>query len=170
LTSATTIRPFEEPDWPQVSAILGAIIKSGEYYTFDPATPDEEIKNIWIKTPQETYVAADSATGRVLGTYFLKPNWPGLGSHVANAGYAVAEDAQGRGIASAMCDHSIARAKELGFRAMQFNFVVATNERAVKLWQRHGFAIIGTLPDAFRHSKLGYVDVHIMFRSFAENT
>lgn len=163
--SAPMIRRFEDRDWPEVNAILGAIIRSGEYYTFDPATSDEEIHNIWIKTPKETYVAIDSPSGAVLGTYFLKPNWPGLGSHIANAGYAVAENAQGRGVASAMCEHSITRAKALNFRGMQFNFVVATNARAVKLWQKHGFEITGTLPGAFRHLKLGYVDVHIMFRN-----
>jgi L-amino acid N-acyltransferase YncA len=168
-SSSPTIRLFEDRDWPEVCAILRTIIRSGEYYAFDPATSDDEIKNIWIKTPHETsgetYVAIDNETGSVLGTYYLKPNWPGLGAHVANAGYAVAETAQGRGIASAMCEHSITRAKQLNFKAMQFNFVVSTNTRAVKLWQRHGFEIIGTLPGAFRHSKLGYVDVHVMFRN-----
>jgi L-amino acid N-acyltransferase YncA len=168
VTSPFLLRRYESHDWPEVCAILQTIIRSGEYYTFDPATPDKEIEKIWIKTPQEasgaTYVAVDNASGQVLGTYFLKSNWPGLGSHIANAGYAVAEHAQGRGIASAMCEHSIAKAKDLGFRGMQFNFVVATNTRAVKLWQKHGFEIRGTIPAAFQHSKQGYVDVHIMFR------
>lgn len=161
---AQTIRPFHERDWPQVCAILRNIIQSGESYAFDPATRDDEIYDIWIKTPQETYVVADHISGEVLGTYYVKPNWPGLGAHVANAGYAVAEFAQGKGLASAMCEHSLIRAKELAFKAMQFNFVVSTNTRAVKLWQRHGFDTIGTLPGAFQHRKLGLVDVHIMFR------
>jgi ribosomal protein S18 acetylase RimI-like enzyme len=166
--SLLTIRLYEPSDWPEVAPILRAIIQSGEYYTFDPATPDEEIEQIWIKTPKasggETYVAIDNDSNTVLGTYFLKQNWPGLGAHIANAGYAVAQHAQGQGIASAMCEHSIARAKELLFRGMQFNFVVATNTRAVKLWQKHGFQILGTAPDAFHHQKQGYTDVHIMFR------
>lgn len=163
-TAPLVIRLFEPRDWPQVASILGAIIRSGEFYAFDPTTSDDEIHNLWIVTPQETYVAVDGENDIVLGTYYIKPNWPGLGAHVANAGYAVAESAQGRGIASAMCEHSIARAKGLGFRGMQFNFVVSTNERAVKLWQKFGFEILGTLPGAFRHLKLGYVDVHVMFR------
>lgn len=162
------IRPYEPSDWPEVAPILRAIIQSGEYYTFDPATPDAEIEQIWINSPKasngETHVAVDSSTNTVLGTYFLKQNWPGLGSHIANAGYAVDQSAEGQGIASAMCEHSINRAKELGFRGMQFNFVVATNTRAVKLWQKHGFEIRGTIPGAFRHAKLGFVDVFVMFR------
>src|SRR5688572_22151103 len=89
-----TIRLYESDDWPQVARVLRAIIQSGEYYTFDPATPDDEIEQIWIKTPKtssgETYVAIDSQSNTVLGTYFLKQNWPGLGAHIANAGYAVA--------------------------------------------------------------------------------
>lgn len=168
-TSNVHIRLYRADDWPAVSKILQIIIQAGEYFTFDPATPDEEIEKIWIKTPQvsngETYVAIDSKTNTVLGTYFLKQNWPGLGSHIANAGYAVAQHAEGRGIASAMCEHSITRAKELGYRGMQFNFVVATNTRAVKLWQKHGFEIKGALPGAFRHARLGFVDVYVMFRT-----
>jgi L-amino acid N-acyltransferase YncA len=162
--SAVAIRPYEAGDWSAVADILRPIIRSGEYYTFDPETSDEEIEQIWIAAPQETYVAIEPESGRVVGTYYLKPNWPGLGSHVANAGYAVSEEAQGRGVASTMCEHSLHRARELGFRAMQFNFVVSTNERAVQLWRRHGFEIVGVLPEAFRHARLGYVDVFVMFR------
>jgi ribosomal protein S18 acetylase RimI-like enzyme len=100
----------------------------------------------------------------VLGTYFIKANQPGLGSHVSNCGYIVAPPAQGRGIASLMCQHSQAQAVELGFRAMQYNMVVSTNERAVRLWQHLGFSIVGRLPGAFNHQRLGFVDGIVMYK------
>lgn len=107
---------------------------------------------------------ATDTGGAVIGTYFLKPNQPGLGSHVCNCGYVVAAQARGRGVAAAMCEHSQDQARALGFRAMQFNFVVATNESAVRLWQRQGFAVVGRLPGAFRHQKLGFVDALVMYK------
>jgi ribosomal protein S18 acetylase RimI-like enzyme len=158
-----TLRPFEPSDWPEVWAILRATFASGDTYAFAPDSTEEEIRRAWTEVPRATYVACDEA-GRVVGTYFLKANQPGLGAHVANAGYVVAREAQGRGVAAAMCEHSQEEAIRLGFRAMQFNLVVATNERAVRLWQRLGFALVGTLPGAFRHQQLGYVDAHILFK------
>jgi len=112
-----------------------------------------------------TFVAVEGET--LLGTYFIKANQPGLGSHVCNCGYVVSPAASGRGVATALCEHSQQFAREQGFRAMQFNFVVATNERAVKLWERMGFAVVGRLPGAFRHLRLGYVDALVMFKSLA---
>jgi ribosomal protein S18 acetylase RimI-like enzyme len=100
----------------------------------------------------------------VIGTYFIKANQPGLGSHVCNCGYVVAPAAQGRGIAAALCEHSQREAVAMGFRAMQFNLVVSTNERAVRLWQRLGFTVVGTLPKAFHHMKLGYVGALVMYK------
>jgi ribosomal protein S18 acetylase RimI-like enzyme len=108
------------------------------------------------------YVAA--MDGRIVGTYILKANQPGLGSHVANAGYMVKRDAQGLGVGRAMCEHSLDEARRQGFLAMQFNMVVSTNEGAVALWKKLGFTIVGTLPKAFRHKKLGLVDAFIMHR------
>ena len=102
--------------------------------------------------------------GRILGTYYLQANQQGGGAHVANCGYATAVDATGRGIARAMCAHSLDRARARGFRAMQFNCVISTNERAVRLWQSHGFAIVGRLPGAFAHPELGLVDALVMYR------
>jgi len=107
------------------------------------------------------------ADGQVLGTYFIKPNQPGLGAHVCNCGYVVAPAAQGQGIASEMCQHSQAEAKAMGFRAMQFNLVVSTNQRAVRLWRKLGFSVVGTLPRAFRHLHLGYVDALVMFKELS---
>ena len=160
---AFAIRRYRESDWPAVWALLHAIFEAGETYAFAPGSTEAEIHRAWIEGPAAVFVACD-AHDRVVGTYLIKPNQPGLGSHVCNCGYAVAPEAQGRGVADAMCEHSQAEAVAMGFRAMQFNLVVATNERAVRLWQRLGFAIVGTLPRAFRHRRLGYVDAHVMFK------
>ena len=100
----------------------------------------------------------------ILGTYYIKPNQPTLGAHVCNCGYIVAEQARGRGIASAMCEHSQREAATRGYRAMQYNLVVSTNDVAVQLWIKQGFEIIGTLPNSFRHAQRGYVDAHVMFK------
>ena len=156
------IRLYEEPDWPQLWQILEGICRAGETYVFSREITEEQAKQIWIGTPQATYVAVDDDGRTVLGTYYLKSNFPGLGDHIANCGYAVAANAYGRGVASAMCEHSLGQARQRGFKAMQFNYVVSTNERAVKLWQRFGFQIIGVIPKGFRHARLGNVDVYIM--------
>lgn len=116
----------------------------------------------WCAPMNETFVALDGNT--VLGTYFIRTNQAGGGAHVANCGYMTAEAAQGRGVARQMLEHSLAHAKARGFRAMQFNFVVATNERAVRTWERHGFDIVGRLPAAFNHPTQGYVDALVMYR------
>lgn len=158
-----TIRPFQEPDWEQVWPILHTTFAAGDTYAFAPESTAAEVRRVWVELPLATYVAC-SAAGAILGTYYLKANQPGLGAHVCNCGYVVAPAAQGRGIAAAMCEHSQAEALRHGFRAMQFNLVVATNERAVRLWQRLGYAIVGTLPRAFQHRRLGLVDAHVMFK------
>jgi ribosomal protein S18 acetylase RimI-like enzyme len=136
---------------------------AGETYAFAPASSEADIHRAWIEVPVASYVAC-APSGEILGTYYLKPNQPGLGSHVCNCGYVVAPAAQGRGIATAMCEHSQVEAAGMGFRAMQFNLVVATNESAVRLWKKLGFAIAGTLPQAFRHARLGYVDAYVMYK------
>ena len=104
----------------------------------------------------------------MLGTYYIKPNQPGLGSHVCNCGYVVAADAQGHGIATAMCEHSQHEARAMGFRAMQFNLVVSTNTRAIRLWQRLGYDVVATLPAAFRHARFGYVDALVMYKTLMD--
>ncbi len=158
------IRPFEERDWPAVWPLLHNTFLAGDTYAFPPESTEAEIHRAWVEIPAATFVAC-SSTGLVLGTYFLKPNQPGLGSHVCNCGYVVAPEARGRGVASAMCEHSQAEALSMGFRAMQFNLVVATNERAVGLWQKLGFSVVGTLPGAFRHQRLGFVNAFVMFKT-----
>jgi ribosomal protein S18 acetylase RimI-like enzyme len=162
----TTIRRYREADWPQVWSLLQETFAAGDTYAYSPQSTEAEIHAAWIVAPAATYVAC-GLDGRVLGTYLLKPNQPGLGSHVCNCGYVVAPHAQGRGIASAMCEHSQQEAVAMGFLAMQFNLVVSTNERAVRLWKRLGFAVVGTLPQAFRHQRLGLVDAFVMFKQLA---
>jgi ribosomal protein S18 acetylase RimI-like enzyme len=161
-----SIRRFRESDWPTVWPILRATFEADDTYAFSPDSTEYEIHRAWVEAPSATYVAC-APDGQVLGTYFIKPNHPALGAHVCNCGYVVAPFAQGRGIAAAMCEHSQAEAVSMGFRAMQFNLVVATNERAVRLWKRLGFAVVGTLPRAFRHLRLGYVDALVMFKELS---
>jgi ribosomal protein S18 acetylase RimI-like enzyme len=144
--------------WP----IFHEIVSAGETYAWDPETGFEAARELWCPPTGRCFVA--ETAGEVVGTYLLKPNQPGLGDHVANAGYMVAPAARGRGIASEMCEHSLAVARAAGFTAMQFNFVVASNEGAIRLWQRHGFAIVGRVPGAFRHARLGPTDVLVMHR------
>lgn len=163
MSNSLLIRPFEAADWPLVWPFMQATFEAGETYAFSPQSTEAELYQAWVKAPAATFVACGD-DGVPVGTYFLKANQPGLGAHVCNAGYIVAHAAQGQGIAAAMCEHSQKQAVLMGFRAMQFNLVVATNERAVALWQRLGFRIQGTLPGAFCHKRLGYVDAHVMFK------
>jgi GNAT superfamily N-acetyltransferase len=157
------VREFQAADWPALLEIVRGALLGGEGVGIAPESSDAEIHRAWVELPAKTCVACDPA-GRILGTYFIKPNQPGLGAHVCNCGYIVAPRAQGQGIASLMCEHSQLEARRLGFRAMQFNLVVATNERAVRLWERLGFETVGRLPGAFQHRRLGYVDALVMFK------
>jgi ribosomal protein S18 acetylase RimI-like enzyme len=151
-----------ESDRDAIWAILEPVIRSGETYTLPRDMSKEQALEYWFAADKETFVWKEN--GAVLGTYFLKPNQQGGGAHVANCGYVTAADAQGRGIARQMCLHSLERARERGFGAMQFNFVVSTNERATKLWTSLGFEIVGRLPLAFEHPRLGFVDTLVMYR------
>jgi ribosomal protein S18 acetylase RimI-like enzyme len=157
------IRRAEERDRPAIWRIVEPVIREGCTYTLPLDASEEEALRYWFGPAHEVFVA--ESEGEVLGTYFIKPNQAGGGSHVANCGYMTAPWAERRGIARAMCAHSLDYAKTRGYRAMQFNFVVSTNERAVRLWQDFGFQIIGHLPQAFRHPRLGFVDALVMFRS-----
>jgi L-amino acid N-acyltransferase YncA len=158
------IRPAALPhDADSVWAILEPTIRAGETYTLPREMPRAEALDYWFAPRHEVFLAEENT--RALGTYFLQPNQQGGGSHVANCGYVTAPWATGRGVARAMCAHSLDRARERGFTAMQFNFVVSTNERAVALWQSFGFEIVGRLPGAFHHPAAGYVDALVMYRS-----
>ena len=156
-----SIRAFQPADWPQLWPILQAVFRRGDTYTYPPGATEEEIHALWIARPEATFVACDDA-GQVIGTYYLRPNQQGNAAHVCNCGYVVAEAARGGGVATLMCEHSQDQARARGYLAMQFNFVVSTNVGAVRLWERLGYAIVGTLPRAFRHPQAGQVDAHVM--------
>lgn len=146
----------------EIWRIFHEVVAAGDTYVFDPNTSREEALSHWLSSDVHTFVAVDD--DRVCGTYILKRNQPGLGSHVANASYMVPASVRGRGIGSLMCRHSLDQARRLGFSAMQFNLVVSTNEAAVSLWKKHGFCVVGTLPRVFRHATLGEVDAFVMHR------
>jgi ribosomal protein S18 acetylase RimI-like enzyme len=149
-------------DAEQVWKILEPTIRAGETYTLPRNFTRKQALDYWYSPHHTTFVAEEN--GEILGAYYLRANQLGGGSHVANCGYMTAAWAVGRGIASAMCAHSLDQARKLGFRAIQFNFVVSTNETAVRLWQKFGFEVIGRLPGAFHHPKHGYVDAFVMYR------
>jgi L-amino acid N-acyltransferase YncA len=161
--SQLNIRSAAQADRDAIWNIFREVVAAGDTYAFHPGMSREEALAYWFRADTRTYIAEND--GRVLGTYILRANQPGPGSHVANAAYMVAKDARGSGVGRKMAEHSLSEACRLGFRAMQFNFVVSTNASAIHLWQQLGFKIVGTLPGAFRHPKAGYVDVYVMFRS-----
>jgi ribosomal protein S18 acetylase RimI-like enzyme len=157
-----TIRPATEADGAAIWAILQPVIRAGETLALPRDMSEAQALAFWSGPGDETFVAI--CDGRVVGTYHLHPNQRGGGDHVCNCGYVTATAAAGRGVARAMCAHSLDHARARGYRAMQFNLVVATNERAVRLWQSMGFAVVGRLPGAFRHPAHGEVDALVMFR------
>ena len=156
------IREATEKDFDAIWPIFHEVVSAGETYAFSPDTTKVQAYEIWMRSPLKTFVAA--ANNEILGTYYIKKNQPGLGSHVCNCGYMVAGKARGRGVATQMCEHSQKIALESGFKAMQFNFVVSTNKDAVRLWEKLGFAIVGRLPRAFNHKTLGFVDALVMYK------
>jgi len=161
------IRPATKSDHDAIWNIFQAVIAAGDTYAFDPQMSRQDALAYWFRSDTHTYVA--EADGKIVGTYILRPNQPALGAHVANAAFMVAPDARGCGIGRAMAEHCLTEARRRGFLAMQFNFVISTNESALRLWQQLGFKIVGTLPGAFRHPERGYVDVYVMFRSLVDN-
>jgi L-amino acid N-acyltransferase YncA len=161
-----TIRSADERDRDRIWQIFQATVAPGDSFVYDPKTPREEAMAYWFAKGTRTYVAEQD--GRIVGSYILRPNRPGLGNHVSNAGFMVDPAARGRGIGRAMGEHALGEARRLGYRAMQFNFVISTNESAVRLWQQLGFKIVGTLPGAFRHARKGLVDAYVMFRSLED--
>ncbi len=182
------IRRATEADHDAVWNIFHEIVVAGDTYALDPNISREEALAYWFAPDTQTYVAqidvesvgeADSFPPKatrsptatpnpvIAGTYILRPNQPGGGSHVANAGFMVSASARGQGIGRAMAEHCLSEARRFGFRAMQFNYVISTNTAAIRLWQDLGFQIVGTLANAFRHPNKGYVDVYVMYRSLS---
>ncbi|WP_062232579.1 GNAT family N-acetyltransferase [Aureimonas sp. N4] len=157
------IRPARADDRAALLALLQPVIARGETYALDRDMSAEAILDYWLGAEKDTFVA--EADGVVLGTYYLRANQAGGGRHVANCGYVTSGEATGRGVARAMCRHSLDHARARGFRAMQFNCVVSTNTRAVALWQAMGFEIVGRLPGAFEHPEQGPVDAFVMFQT-----
>ncbi len=156
------IRQATEFDKPAVWQIIKSVIATGDTYVFDPETPEEEMTAYWFSPEKHVYVA--ERDGEVLGTFWLKANQPGLGSHVCNAAYMVVPDAAGKGIGRQMAEFSLDEARRLGFTAMQFNFVVKSNVGAVRLWETIGMETIGEIPDAFDHREHGMTNALIMYR------
>jgi ribosomal protein S18 acetylase RimI-like enzyme len=170
-----TIRLATESDRDAVWNIFHEVVASGDTYAIHSNISREDALGYWFRSNTKTYVAelgsesfrepSSKPENNVVGTYILRPNQSGGGAHVANAAFMVAAHAQGQGIGRAMGEHCLGEARRLGFHAMQFNFVVSTNDSAIRLWQQLGFKIVGTLPRAFHHPQKGYVDVYVMFQS-----
>jgi ribosomal protein S18 acetylase RimI-like enzyme len=157
------IRAASSNDADAIWSIIEPTIRAGETYTLPVDMSRDDALTYWLSPGHDVFVADDD--GQIVGTYFLQANQRGGGSHVANCGYITAAQATGRGVARAMCAHSLDYARQRGFKAMQFNFVVSINERAVRLWQSFGFEIVGRLPGAFRHPTQGFVDAYVMYRA-----
>jgi RimJ/RimL family protein N-acetyltransferase len=157
------IRPATPNDAGALWTVLEPTLRAGETYPLRRDMQRDEALADWFASGHQVFVADEN--GSLVGSYYLRANQSGGGAHVANCGYMTAPWATGRGVGRAMCAHSLEKARERGFRAMQFNFVVSTNERAVRLWQKCGFEIVGRLPGAFRHPTLGFVDVFVMYRN-----
>lgn len=157
-----TIRAAKRSDREDVWAIIEPVIRAGDTYMYSPDSSKEKMLTLWFDSEKYTYVAEKD--GRLVGTFFLKANQPDLGAHVVNAGYMVHTAYRGQGIAEQLCRFSLEEARRLGFKAMQFNCVISTNTVAVRLWQKCGFDIIGTVPKAFRHQELGLTDTYVMYQ------
>jgi ribosomal protein S18 acetylase RimI-like enzyme len=157
-----TIREYNEADKEQIWEIIKPIIRKGDTYIFAPDSSREKMLDYWCGADKKTYVAVSDQ--KILGTFFIKENQPDLGSHICNAGYMVASDARGKGIGRRMAEFSLDEAKRSGFSAMQFNFVVKSNKKAIELWHKLGFEIIGEIPDAYNHLEKGLVNAYVMYR------
>jgi len=160
------IRPMTPEDFERFWPTFQAIVQARQTYAFDPELTFDQARQLWLELPLRTLVAEQD--GELLGSYYLKANASGPGSHVGNCGYMVGEAARGRGVARLMCEHSQKLARQEGFLALQFNSVVATNEVAVALWHKLGFETVGRLPKAYRHAQLGLVDCLVMYKWLAD--
>jgi L-amino acid N-acyltransferase YncA len=156
------IREATPIDFERIWPIFHEIVAAGDTYAYPRDTTRVQAFQIWMEAPHKTFVFEEN--GEILGTYYIKTNQPGPGDHVCNCGYMVSSTARGRGLATAMCQHSQDIAKRLGYKAMQFNFVASSNEGAVRLWNELGFVTVGRLPKAFLHLSRGYVDALVMYK------
>jgi len=156
------IRAAGPDDFDLIWPMLRDVFRTGDTYAVDPDISKAAARAYWMTQARATYVA--EGNDGIVGTYYIKTNQPGGGAHICNCGYIVSPAARGQGIAATLCNHSQDEARRLGYQAMQFNFVLASNEGAVRLWHRLAFETIGTIPDAFAHPKLGFVDAYVMYR------
>lgn len=156
------IREMTKADFINFWPTFESVIQAQETYAFEPDIDAEKSFSLWCELPIKTFVYEEG--NKILGSYYVKANAMGPGAHVSNCGYMISEEARGRGLARKLCEHSQLQALKLGFKSMQFNCVVSTNDIAVKLWQKLGFSIVGTLPRAYNHKKLGYVDCYVMYK------
>lgn len=156
------IREAGNEDWDAIWPIFQEVVRAGETYAYQRDTSKNEAENLWMSLPRKTFVVEQG--GEIFATYYIKTNQPGPGSHVCNCGYMVSSQARGKGLASAMCKHSQETAIILGYKAMQFNFVVSSNDVAVALWHKHGFETVGRLPGAFNHPERGFIDALVMYK------
>lgn len=156
------IRKATTADNDAIWNIIQPVIAGGDTYVFDPVSTKEQMLAYWCGEDKHTYVAL--LDNEIVGTFMMKDNQPGLGSHIANAGYMTSPAAGGKGIGTAMCKFSLEEAKRLGYKAMQFNIVVKSNEHAVRLWQKIGFSIVGEIPEAFNHATNGLTNAYIMYQ------
>ena len=157
------IRRASPRDAPEIANVIVPAFREGLTYAIDSDIPEADALSYWLSPDKSTFVA--EADNQIFGTYYMRPNQAGGGRHVCNCGYITRSEAVGRGIARAMCIHSLEFARSSGYRAMQFNFVVSTNERAVRLWQSMGFTVVGRLPEAFLHPTRGFVDALVMHQT-----
>jgi len=163
MSDALIIREIGADEFGLLWPIFHEVVAAGETYSYAPDMTFEQARQLWTSDGARCFVAL--LDGACAGGYMLHANQPGLGDHVANCGYMVAPAMRARGIASAMCEHSLTQARQAGFTAMQFNFVVSTNDGAVRLWRKHGFEIVGRIPNAFRHARSGLCDAFVMYRA-----
>lgn len=158
---------MDENDFYKIWPIIKEIIREGNTYEYPVDMDEQGALHVWMNVPEQTYLAEKD--GEVLGTYFIKANHSGQGSHVCNCGYMVAPNAQGQGIGTILCKHSQQEATKLGYRAMQFNFVASTNLKAINLWLKLGYKIVGRLPEAFNHPEKGFVDAYVMYKFLTDS-
>ena len=156
------IREATDEDFDEIWNIFKEVVSLGDTYAYAPNTSKEGALKIWIQVPLKTFIIEEN--NKLLGTYYIKTNQAGPGGHVCNCGYIVSSAARRKGLATTMCEHSQKIAIELGYKAMQFNFVASTNDGAIRLWNKLGFAIVGRLPKAFNHPSKGFVDALVMYK------
>lgn len=170
-----SIREASYDDWDAIWPIFSEVVRAGDTYTYAPDTSKERGVKVWLDAPRKTFVyervfeRKGKQITQILGTYYIKTNQAGGGAHVCNCGYMVSPDARGLGVATLMCEHSQQMAIELGYKAMQFNFVVSSNKGAVRLWHKLGFETVGRLPRAFEHPTQGLVDALVMYKWLESN-